>query len=95
MGERYPNNILFCLLYTFPDGFRYFPSLTQSASNAAIPITHYNNCTEAEPTSTFHNLGDSVEMHYLVYHLAFVDFRLSQGESSFIKIRVRFPERHR
>ena len=54
------------------DRFRHFARLTSTPANAALFITHNNQCCEAEATTTLYHLRDAIDGNQLV--LQFIAF---------------------
>src|SRR5690554_767494 len=66
-GDVY--HVLASSFHRFLDGYRNFPSLTTTETNASFAITHYSQCGEGKNTAAFNNLGDSIDLNQLFLEL--------------------------
>ena len=62
------------------DRFRHFARLTSAPANAALFVTHNNQCREAKPTTTLYHLRHAIDGNQLVLQLI-----------AFLAIRALFP----
>src|SRR6266540_2976357 len=62
-NDRHLDKVLLCLFYTFTDSFRNLIGLTQAISHIPAAIANDNESGEAEPTSTFNNFCNTVDVN--------------------------------
>ena len=67
--ERHPEHGLLRSLTPLPDCLRNLVRFAKPHTNPPLRIAHDDDRIEAEPPSTLHNLGHSVDVHNLIEQL--------------------------
>lgn len=75
-GNSYLTHVLTGLLDSFADGLGNLICLTQTMPDPTISVPNHTDRTETEATSTFYNLGRTVDKHDLFDKLVFRIFIL-------------------
>src|SRR5690554_5304985 len=61
--KRHIYHVLASSFHRLLDGYRNFPGLTTTETNASFTITHYSQCGEGKNPAAFNNLGDAVYLN--------------------------------
>jgi hypothetical protein len=63
------DQVFFRLFHPFADSFGHFLGLAMAVADMALSVTYHHEGGKTETTTTFNNLGASIDMHYPVVQL--------------------------